>query len=284
MLGPDRQRVYEVQTRFGTYYYSPTMKRRYSAADLGATYGSPFQQAKRRREAAARRASRGRPGFSTVARTRGPYAQGEMKYFDCERNTTNIIASDDWAGCEQDPTVTPVVNMYNLFCPKQGSGINERIGKSCKLHKIRIKGYIKLLPIVQVTNLEGLMVRIILYWDKQTNAIQAQAEDVMTDPTTANVELAVVSPMNINNFGRFTILKDKTYRISWDSTSSTWTVGKFIPFKFNVRFKTPVVVHFNAANGGTIADIIDNSFHIIANTNQSGVVQMGYYCRCCFKE
>lgn len=56
--------------------------------------------------------------------------------------------------------------------------------------------------------------------------------------------------------------------------------GQRRAFKVNVRFKRPVVVRFNATNGGSIADIVDNSFHVIAGKSTSSrTVNLAYSSR-----
>jgi len=52
-----------------------------------------------------------------------------------------------------------------------------------------------------------------------------------------------------------------------------------------VNFKTPVKVQFNATNGGTVAVIVDNSFHIICGaSNITYAPTISYYCRVAYKE
>ena len=108
-------------------------------------------------------------------------------------------------------------------------------------------------------------VRIILYQDKQTNGTFAQGEDVISSGAANNAGHMFQNPAN---FGRFRVLKDKTFRlhdpsISYDGTNMEQS-GYSIPFKFKVNFKNGILVHFNAANGGTVADIIDHSFHMLS--------------------
>jgi len=93
---------------------------------------------------------------------------------------------------------------------------------------------------------------------------------------------------NPNNFGRFQVLKDKTFTLqnpnaSFDATNIEMQ-GLVKPFKFTHKFKKPIVVRFNATNGGTFADIVDNSWHVIGQTNNLNLapsisyVSKVYYC------
>lgn len=61
--------------------------------------------------------------------------------------------------------------------------------------------------------------------------------------------------------------------------------GHRVGFKFTVNFKKPVVVHFNATNGGTVADVVDNSFHIVAAADVIAYApSLIYYSRVCYKD
>lgn len=228
---------------------------------------------------------RPRKGYSSVARTRGAQVTGEMKYFDTERTSVAIAASVDWTGTEYDPAT-----FNTLFAPTVGAGVNQRIGKSVKVHKIKIHG---LLNVPAQANQAAAdvadVVRLAVVQDCQTNAAQAQGEQVFTSPTSATAYQAVCSFQNIDNFGRFKVLKDKTIKfpqpiLAYDGTNIEQG-GFEIPFKFSLNFKTPVVVRFNATNGGTIADIVDNSWHVMANATGVTTAQtIIYNSRVCYKE
>lgn len=260
-------------------------KRSYSAADLGAGYGSPYQREKRRKAAMARQ-KRPAPRYQTVARTRGVYGQGEMKYFDSELDALAIPSSITWAACVADPILTPVVNMNTLFAPTQGAGINQRIGKACKLHKIRIRGRIE---VPSQSPAGGAMLasafRILLVQDMQTNAAQADPSVLMT-PAVASLDVALCATQNTNAFGRFRVLKDKVITIqNPGSAALANAVNEQVRFfKFSIRFKTPIEVRFNSTSGGTIADIVDNSFHLYINHNWADTSNISYTCRCCYKD
>jgi hypothetical protein len=234
---------------------------------------------------------RQRVGYSTVARTRGPLATGEMKYFDCARTSSAINGGNTWAGTEIDPTLIPVAGLDTLFAPTVGAGINQRIGKSANVHKIKIRGHCFSTPEVnQDVGSQPAYIRIILYQDLQTNGTQAGGEDVM-QTVAANALANTEAFQNIDNFGRFRVLKDKSIVLqdpNMNSTSATEHLnnGLIRMFKFNINFKRPVKVRFNATNGGTIADIVDNSWHMLAITSSaSGLVPgVSYNCRVCFKE
>lgn len=228
----------------------------------------------------------GRKGYGTVARTRGPFARGEMKYSDSFKTLTVVAESTNWTGTELDPGTANC-----LFSPVTGNDINNREGRKVNVYKIKIRGLItRITDTTQTTVSADPATRVILVMDTQTNGTQMQGEDLMTT-SEASVSITFTGFQNLANLGRFRVLKDKTYyptpNVAVNNASATTVsqAGGNIPFKMNVVFKEPVVVRFNATDGGTVADIIDNSFHLIAQrSGNDGSVLLGYTCRVCFKE
>lgn len=227
-----------------------------------------------------------RAGYQTVPRTRGPYGFGEMKYFDTERTVSAIPSvSADWQGTEFPPNVgTP-----NTLCvPTTGSAINQRIGRKVKLFKLRVHGVISVpAQSDQTAGDIGAFVRVLLVHDKQTNATQAQGEEIMSSQSTAfNQPNAFQS---LASLGRFKILRDEKIDIdvpviSYDGTNLE-QAGAMRHFDFNVVFKKPIEISFNATNGGTISDIVDHSFCIYAITSSTALVPaMNYVARAYYKE
>ena len=221
-----------------------------------------------------------RPGMYTVPRTMGAVAVTERKYFDSFLNGSALTASTDWTGTEHDPAT-----LNCLFVPVEGSDINERIGRKVTVRKIQVRGHISIpAQTNQTTADQPGDCRIILYQDLQTNASFAQGEQLMAAPGAATALLCNSTFQSTANFGRFRVLKDKVYSLrqaamAYDGTNIEQE-GFTIPFKFTIRFRKPVVVRFNATNGGTVADIVDNSFHIVSQcTNVSLAPVMSYQCR-----
>lgn len=212
---------------------------------------------------------------------------GEMKYFDSERSAASIDAvTTTWgANTIRDPTT-----LNTLCCPQVGAAVNQRIGREIKVHKIKIQGYVNV-PSQSAQNNgdNSSAVRFILVQDMQTNATQMTSAQLLTDQ--AGADTTIHAFQNINNFGRFRVLKDKKITISDMTLTGSPTTGDVVQsgfkrnFKINHVFKDPVPVRFNGTNGGTIADIIDNSFHFIIGTDQVALAPtVSYVCRVCYKE
>lgn len=241
------------------------------------------QRAARQAYLATRRGAR--PGTVTVPRTRGAVAMTERKYFDSFLSASAITASTDWTGTEHDPAGNC------LFYPVEGSDINERIGRKVTLVKLTIRGVIRApAQVNQTAGDAASVVRLILVQDEQTNAAQMQGEQLMSAPGAANALLCNQTFQSTANFGRFRVLKDKTFTLSnpnmaWDGTNIE-TNGLNRAFKFSIVFKNPIRVRFNSTNGGSVADIVDNSFHLLAQaTNVADLAPLLYYqCRCVYMD
>jgi len=116
-----------------------------------------------------------------------------------------------------------------------------------------------------------------------------QGEQVMEAPGTALSGNAVSSFQSLANFGRFNVLKDIKFamgnpNMAFDGTNIEQN-GIQKPFSLTYNFKKPVEVHFNSTNGGTIADIVDHSFHVIVNVSNAVIVpQLSYESRVVYCE
>lgn len=202
---------------------------------------------------------------SFVARTPGGQITADNHYFDTERTQTNITATAaSWAGSEYDPNTSA---MLCLFAPTIGDDITNRYGRKIFVKKIRIAGMIKMARGAAAATGEDICrIRIIVYQDKQTNGAQSQGEDVISSGAGSN---AMDMFQNIANLGRFKVWKDKKYLMQNPAITADAGTGTIVhdelarPFKFSIAVNT--WVNYNSTNGGTVADVVDNSFHLIAN-------------------
>jgi hypothetical protein len=222
-----------------------------------------------------------RPGYGAIGRTPGGGVLGEMKYFDTAVSSKAVPNAATWVGSTIDPTT------FNTLCvPVVGAAYNQRIGKEINIVKLKIRGQF----IVPIDTTSGLgftpvVVRYGIFQDMQTNSTQADGNLVMT-PTSTSAQ-SPFTFQNIDNFGRFKVLKDKTGVIQDPNMAGSDTAhdvnGKTHLFKMTIKFRKPIQVRFNQTNGGTVADIIDNSLHFFAQSN-SGLANVNYLCRVCYKE
>lgn len=246
---------------------------------------------------AKRNAPQNRQGYSSVARPRGAAVTGEMKYFDCEATQVAIPAvTTTWVAATMiDPETTinlgdaAVANPLNLCSPKVSAALNGRIGRSILVRKIKVRGHIAVAVQAAQTACDfPVYCRLMLVQDQQTNAAQMTGAALLNDASAADA--TINSFQNPNNFGRFRVLKDKTIVLQdpsgFNDAAGTGAVNGLIrPFKMTVNFREPVKVQFNATNGGTVADIVDNSFHIVAGVQTASMTPLlSYYSRVSYKE
>lgn len=203
-------------------------------------------------------------------RTPGGNVVAENHYFDTERTSTSIAQSPStWLGSEMDPNTTA---MLCLGAPVIGDDISNRTGRKIFVKKIRISGVITVpFATAQTNQREALNIRLVCYQDQQTNFTQATGDLVLAQGASSN---AIHYGMSVANFGRFKILKDKRFVINPPDYSGLTTAyvaaGRVVNFKMNIKVNQ--WVNFNATNGGTVADIVDNSFHFLALSNVTTMV------------
>lgn len=208
-----------------------------------------------------------RPG-GPVKSSRGE----ENHYFDTERTVTAIASNTaSWTGTEYDPNTSA---MLCLFAPVIGDDIFNRTGRKIFVKKIRISGVITIAPqTAQTTTDTASNIRIIVYQDKQTNITQSQGEDVISSGAASD---AIHMHQNTNNFGRFRIWYDKLYvlanpnMVNVGATPATFEQNSLIK-NFKISISPKCDVHYNVTNGGTVADVVDNSFHLIANVGNASL-------------
>jgi len=229
--------------------------------------------------------NRARAGYTTVPRTRGVYAKGEMKYADREQTAIAIPAAPTWAGTELEDTQLCVHSV-----PMVGAGIGQRVGKKIDVYSLKIRGTVSIPKQANQTALDNAACcRLVLFMDQQTNSTQAQGEQVMDGDFNGGGGGGVRTFQQINNFGRFKVLKDVIINLedpnsAWDGTNMEQN-GKIRYFKWFIKFKKPLRMTFNDTNGGTVADLSTVSMHLIGTTTSADLVPtLEYCCRMCYKD
>jgi len=237
-----------------------------------------------------------RQGYSAVTRTSGAAVQGEMKYFDCDCNgRVPGVVTTTWVAatmCDPDTTINlgsaAVATPLCLFAPTVGAALNQRIGRKVKVMKIKVNGFVnKGAETAQTTANAADSLRLMLVVDQQTNSAQMTGAQLMQDASAADTTINTFQ--NPNNFGRFRVLKEKRLILQNAGMAGEVAAGNVIseglrvPFKITYTFKDPLEIHFNATNGGTVADIVDSSFHIVCGQTFA-TANLSYYSRVCYKE
>lgn len=261
-------------------------------------YGAGGRPSIKKRPAKRKRRGSTRRGYSSVARSRGAAVTGEMKYFDCDRTSTAVtVVTTAWvAGTIVDPGTTinlgdaPVATPLCLFAPKVSAALNGRVGRKCMMKKVRVTGHIFVPVQAGVGTADNCAkIRILLVLDSQTNSAQMTSASLLGGGTA--VETTISSMQNPDFFGRFRVLKEKTFVLQNPNLTGSPTAVDCVqnsllyPFKLSFVFKGGMKVLFNATNGGTVADIIDNSLHIICGVQSTSLAPtIQYYSRVCYKD
>lgn len=207
----------------------------------------------------------------------------ERKCYDTERNTFITGLGTDWTNTAINPSASGC-----LFAPTQGQSIFQRIGRQVNVARIHLRGEVFLNPVTAIVfpvpGRYAITVRLILVIDQQTNASIFLPANVINSGSTA-------TPINMfqnnDNWGRYRVLKDQIWSIPYssavyDTNGVSWS-GTGRCFNWTVNFNPPLRVRYNATNGGTIADIVDNSFNIMAGQDSGNLVaSCNYKCRTIF--
>ena len=245
-------------------------------------YGGQWQYQKRPRfsRLPARRRRR-----QTVARTRGPFVASESKYFDQEISGFAVgEETQSWAA-DNDA-------LKGTICiPQEGSDINNRIGRKIAVYKIAVRGVlVNNSATDNADTLANPAVRCVLWIDKQTNGTATNSGALFETGVANTSAVTFCAFQNTANFGRFRVLKDKYYRapdvsVGTDGANTTSQNSSHIPFKFTYKFKKPLIIKFNATNGGTIGDVVDNSIYLsFQKSGGSFVTNVTARTRCYYKD
>ncbi len=194
----------------------------------------------------------------------GGFVGIEKKFLD---GTFQVAIVATVAGSEMDPPGAGAQTAPGtLSAIAQGDGESNRDGRKCTLTSLHLKGDVTLSP--TSSDGTGKIVRVMIVWDKQTNGAQFNAEDVFLSNT--NVEYSF---RNLQFIKRFAILKDQTFVLVPQAASGDGTTGENVgdikKFNWNFNFRIPQIYKGTTA---VIANITDNSLHIMAFANATGTV------------
>lgn len=207
-------------------------------------------------------------------------AETETKFFDTTFSGSTSVATDA-SGAELDPSTVLCLNAM-----AQGDTQNTREGNRTVVTGCSIRGQATLAATQDSADPVGSpFVRLFLVQDKHTtggNATggeQLNSEDVFVN-NLASANGAALVFRNRNRSSRYKVLASTIIQMpnrpsQTDGTNTGAQGAAWVPFdiywKGNMKVK-------HSANNGTIADIVDNSLHVIGYSSQSAV-QIVYAAR-----
>lgn len=200
----------------------------------------------------------------------------EKKFYDT--SFLNVVpgVTANASGAEADPAAP--INC--ISSPAQGDGESNRDGKKITAKYITIKGSVVLANQINQTALSTpVEVKIAVVLDTQTNGAQLNSEDVFKN--SANVVTALPQVQRDLEYGsRFKILKEENFMLdpkvaAWDGTNIE-VGGARASFDWYIPLKN-LTINFNSGTTAVIANVVDNSIHVIAYQSQTVPAVELYY-------
>lgn len=198
------------------------------------------------------------------------FGSKELKFLDLEGGG---VVNDTLANAARDPATVLCLNAMAT-----GDGPSSRIGR-----KIMNKSLTLLIEALNPVffgaappDRNGL--RLIVYVDTQTNKVQAQGTDVLVNaPSGGEPYLAL---KNLENDLRFTILCDKSFDLGFGaavnvSDSIRWA-GRQKSMQVTIPLNFPTTF---IGSQGTIANIADNSLHVLLIASNNTTAHLHYTSR-----
>lgn len=193
----------------------------------------------------------------------------EKKFYDTSLSQQAFVAPVDATGAELDPSATSMIST-----PAQGDGEQNRDGKRINILSVIIDGHVRTAAAeAQVNPPQKTKVMVALVLDTQSNGAQMNSEDCFKN-TSAGTDTAVTPVRNLLFGARFRVLKEAIFDVTPQSLTQqaandySWTGGGQT-FKWFIKFPKGLVVNFKSGTDANIANVLDNSLHIIGFTNNT---------------
>jgi len=206
----------------------------------------------------------------------------EKKFLDTTRTAIAVGAAAALTGGEYDPSSGCT---GCLSCPAQGDTEQSRDGKRIVIDSLILKGFIQDGDSAGEAPGTPNKVFVAAILDTQTNGAQLNSEDVFKN--LSGSDLLNCDPMKNLLFGnRFRILKSQVFDVTPIGISpAAATVAHYAvrrEFDWYIPFKGGLQVNLNAGTTADVANVIDNSLHVVAFAVTAGTT-IGYNARIRFQ-
>lgn len=201
----------------------------------------------------------------------------ENKFVDYAVSNQSISVT--LAGSESDPATPLCLNGI-----AQGDGESQRDGRKVVMKKVEIRGLLRGQTQADQADIpQSQAIRLVLVQDTQTSGgnsltgAQLSAENVFIDSASSDV-LVMVKPASTK---RFKILADRIVPLqitaaATDGTNTNTSNFECKPFHIKKTLNIPVEY---SDTGATVAEIVDNSLHLIAIASSTTTAILSYVSR-----
>lgn len=250
---------------YGKYYGVKPMRisPRYNAFGGATASGRAAYRAR-----AARRGVVARRARAMLNRRTAGFLGIEKKFYDTALAGAALATTT--TGGEFDPSATSMIST-----PAQGDSEQNRDGKRIVIKSVMLNGVINCAAqTAQTVIAEPTQVFVALVLDMQTNGAQLNSEDVFKNTSGATL-LGGSVQRNLLFSTRFRVLKEWSMYFApqaavnnASATTVSFTGGSqcfdcFLPLDLNVNF--------NSGTTASVANVIDNSLHVVAFTNSTSM-------------
>lgn len=193
----------------------------------------------------------------------------EHKFIDYTFGATTISNAAALTAGECDPATVNCLSAVAI-----GDNHQSRDGKKIVLESILIRGKLQrgayenfLTPYTAINH--SVFVALVL--DTQTNGAQLNSEDVYINPSATQAGICL--PVRNRLFsGRFRILKCEVFKVAYETLSTNDAThasahATTTHFDWFLPFKNGLHINFNAGTTADVANVVDNSLHVIAFTD-----------------
>ncbi len=208
-------------------------------------------------------------------RRTGGYLRIEHKFMDTETSGDSFAVT--WATMED-------ATMKCINAVAQGSTEKTRSGRTYHIHSLFVRGNVHMPAFeAQPQPIDAVTCRVAIVWDRQSNGAQLDPLTVFAAAGSTDI----LSFRNLQYTQRYVVLFDKiitcvpnTYNEG--SVNSFASSARRHQFKYFKKFNIPIKV-ICKSTGATIADITDNSFHVVG-VSTSTTAKLGFQARIRFTD
>jgi len=208
----------------------------------------------------------------------------EKKFFDSAIQPTPLVTTDAWANGVYNP-VTVFSATDCISTPAVGPAANQRVGKQITIKQLYLRGAIHLQSKADATVLPGQVTAFLaVVLDTQTNGAQVASEQIYYNPC-GDIDGRVHPLRNLQNAQRFRVLKEQVFPFPAPAaayageTPAPLFVYGGTGVEFDWFIPLDLQVNFNQQTTAAIANVEDNSLHIIAACNDDVSVHLVYSAR-----